>query len=52
MNQHVLDYLEKTVKEVPDKIAFSGEKSALTFRQLYDNSKRIGSNLISKGFVK
>ena len=53
MINHVLDYLEKTVKEVPDKIAFSGENSSLTFRELYDNSKRIGSNLILKGgYVK
>ena len=52
MKQHVLDYLEETVKSVPEKIAFSGEHSALTFQELYDNSKRIGSNLILKGFVK
>ena len=52
MKQHVLDYLEETVKEVPEKIAFSGEHSSLTFQELYDNSKRIGSNLILKGFVK
>ena len=52
MKQHVLDYLEETVKEVPEKIAFSGEHSALTFQELYDNSKRIGSNLILNGYVK
>ena len=52
MYRNVLDYFEKTVAEVPEKVAFSGEHSALTFRELYDYSKAMASTLIRDGYTK
>ena len=52
MYRNVLDYFEKTVVEVPEKVAFSGEHSALTFRELYDYSKAMASALIRDGYTK
>ncbi len=50
MRNNVLSYLETTAVEVPDKVAFSGEKSALTFRQLWRGSRSIGTKLIQEGY--
>lgn len=33
MQRNVLEYLEETVKRVPDKIAFANDKTQLTFQQ-------------------
>ncbi|MBQ9030453.1 MAG: amino acid adenylation domain-containing protein [Parasporobacterium sp.] len=49
---NLLEYLEQTVTEVPDKAAFCGEESTLTFRQVSCHSRRIGSFLANKGFYK
>lgn len=45
MQNHVLDYLTEIVKEVPDKIAFSNGTDHMTFLQVYEESRRIGSFL-------
>lgn len=50
MQTNVLEYLEKTVLRLPDKIAFANEEEGLTFKQLYDQSRAIGSYLHNKGF--
>ena len=34
MQNHVLDYLNKIVKEKPDKVAFADDSEALTFEQV------------------
>lgn len=47
MQNHVLDYLTEIVKEVPDKIAFSNGTDHMTFLQVYEESRRIGSFLHS-----
>ena len=52
MRTNVLDDLYVTAKRLPEKIAFSGEKSQLTFLQLNDQSSAIGSRLIADGFYK
>ncbi len=52
MQNHVLDYLNDTVKRVPDKTAFANEKDAISFRQLYDRHRSIASFLAGKGIYK
>ena len=48
MQNHVLDYLDSTVKRVPDKIAFANENEALTFRQVYDQNRALASFFVNK----
>lgn len=50
MRNNVLSYLVTTAMEVPDKVAFSGEKSSLTFRQLWDGSRSAATTLIQDGY--
>ena len=50
MQTNILEYLEKTVEEVPDKVAFASDTMGLTFRQVYDQSRAIGSFLSGEGF--
>jgi len=52
MQNHVLDYLDSTVKRVPDKIAFANETDALTFKQVYDQNRALASFFIEKGLYK
>lgn len=52
MQNHVLDYLDQIVVKKPDQIAFSDGKDSLTFRQVYDQSRAIGSFLARKGIYK
>ena len=47
--KNVLQYLESTVVRVPEKVAFAGEESELTFKQLSDQSRAVGSALASRG---
>ena len=47
---NVLEYLEKTVTRVPDKLAFSNGEEGLTFAEVYHDSRAIGSYLASKGY--
>jgi len=53
--KNVLEYIEKTVNEVPDKIAyesFEDDSCSMTFKQVYDTSRSIGSFLAGNGFYK
>ena len=52
MQNHVLDYLDSTVKRVPDKIAFANETDALTFQQVYDQNRALASFFVNKGLYK
>lgn len=52
MQNHVLDYLDKTVQRVPDKIAFANESEALTFRNVYDQNRAIATFFAEKGMYK
>ena len=47
---NVLEYLEKTVLRVPDKLAFSDGQEGLNFAQVSHDSRAIGSYLASKGY--
>ena len=42
---NVLEYLEKTVLRVPDKLAFADDKDGLNFGQVSHDSRAIGSYL-------
>ena len=49
--RNVLEYLEKTVKEVPDKVAYEDcEGKTLTFSQVYSQSRSVGSFLAGEGY--
>ena len=41
MIRNILEYLEKTAKRLPDKIAFSGAEGTITFAELEETAKRI-----------
>ncbi len=47
---NVLEYLEHTVKRLPDKIAFANESEGLTFGEVFHDSRAIGSYLYNNGF--
>ena len=47
---NVLEYLEQTVRRVPQKLAFSDGQEGLSFEQVFDHSRAIGSYLASKGY--
>ena len=45
MQNHILDYLDETVRRVPQKLAFGGvqDEDGLTFFQLNEASRSVGS---------
>lgn len=45
MQNHVLDYLKDIVEKRPDKVAFADDRTALTFSQVYKQSRAIGTFL-------
>ena len=49
MQTNVLEYLEQTVPRVPDKVAFADENGELTFAEVSNNAKAIGSALAGDG---
>lgn len=49
MRNNVLEYLEQTVPQVPEKVAFSNGTDSLTFQQLYDQARAVGSTLLGLG---
>ena len=49
---NILEYLEKTVKEVPDKTAYTDGKHGLTFAEIFRYSRAIGSYLSREGFYR
>lgn len=52
MHNHVLKDLKNTIAKYPDKPAFCGEKSCLTFRQLDTAVDRIGTYILRQGIKK
>lgn len=52
MLTNILQYLEKTVTEVPDKLAFSDGEGGLTFGALYDAARAAGSALYRRGYTR
>ena len=49
MQTNVLAYLEQTVPRVPDKIAFADDSCQLTFAEVSQNARAIGSALAGEG---
>lgn len=45
MQKHLMEYLDTIVRLVPDKLAFSDGQTGLTFREIREQSRRIGSFL-------
>jgi len=52
MHNHVLSDLPRTAMEKPDKIAYSDGKNSLTFREVYEQSRKIGSFMHKEGIYK
>ncbi|MBQ9211541.1 MAG: amino acid adenylation domain-containing protein [Clostridia bacterium] len=48
MIRNILDYLENSAEKHGNKIAFADEERSLTFQQLMDLGKRIGSALLER----
>ncbi len=48
MYNNVLDYLEQTVRKVPDKLAYISENEQVTFQEVYTNSRKVASYLLNK----
>ena len=46
MEKSILSYLEKSEQTFPDKIAFSDDKYELTYHELANSARSIGSFLI------
>ena len=51
MITNVLTYLDEIVKKFPDKIAYANEAEAFTFRQVYEQSRAIGTYLHKQKFI-
>ena len=52
MLNNILQYLEKTVPEVPDKLAFSTGTEGLTFSELHTHARTIGAGLLARGYAR
>ena len=52
MQNNVLDYMNESVKRVPDKTAFADDKDAVTFRQVYDMHRSVATFLHNSGVYK
>ena len=52
MQNNVLDYLNEIVGRKPGKTAYSDGANALSFQEVYDLSRGVGSFLHGKGIYK
>lgn len=52
MQNHVLDYLNDIYREKPEKIAFANDTDALTFGEVYAQSRAVGTFLHNRGIYK
>mgnify|MGYP003301407842 CR=1 FL=1 len=50
MQKNILEYLEATAGRLPDKIAFQTDTEALSFRQVHQQARSIGSRLLKDGY--
>ena len=49
MRKNILQYLEETAARLPEKVSFSDGKDAMTFGELQNSSRAIGSELVRLG---
>ena len=52
MQTNVLEYLENVIGKVPDKIAYADDTNEVTFKEVYNNSRAIGTYLYKMGHYK
>ena len=52
MQRNILEYLEETVRKYPDKTAFANESMGMTFQEVSDASRSIGTCQLKKGYQK
>ena len=52
MQTNILEYLEHTAPRLPDKVAYSDGTYHMTFSELLNASRRIGSALLGRGYQK
>ena len=52
MRNHVLDYLNDIVKVKPDKLAFANETEGMTFLEVYEQSRSVGTYISDKDIYK
>ncbi|GLX70690.1 amino acid adenylation domain-containing protein [Paenibacillus glycanilyticus] len=52
MQFNVMEYLEHTVRRVPDKIAYANDEFGLTFQEVYGQSRAVGTFLNSLNLQK
>ncbi|MFZ7134233.1 MAG: AMP-binding protein [Eubacteriales bacterium] len=52
MQNNVLEYLEHTVKRIPNKVAYANEQMGVTFLEIYDQARSIGTFLSEQGIHK
>lgn len=52
MENNVLSYLEAVVKRLPDKTAYANETEEYTFRQVFEQSRSVGTFIRKRGVYK
>ena len=52
MQKNVLEWLEATANRLPDKVAFEDVDNTITFKEISDRAKAIGSALTEKVDVR
>ncbi|MCC8067808.1 MAG: amino acid adenylation domain-containing protein [Clostridiales bacterium] len=52
MQRNILEYLEATAQRFPEKTAFADESTEMSFREVCEASRTIGSYLAENGFAK
>lgn len=52
MIYNVLEYLDDTVKRVPNKVAYADDRIGITFREVYDQGRAIGTFLSNQGLSR
>ena len=52
MQTNILEYLEKTVPQCPDKVAYSDGSFDMSFAELYRACRAVGSSLIARGYYR
>ena len=52
MQRNILEYLECTAGRFPDKIAFANEAMGMTFGEVSQVSRNIGTCLLKRGYQK
>ncbi|MHB8063143.1 MAG: AMP-binding protein [Ruminiclostridium sp.] len=52
MQNNVLEYLENTVTRLPNKVAYVNEEMGITFQEVYDQARAIGTFLNKQNIYK